>query len=151
MGGSKTYSIRSVSSSGSGYSGQAINQTVNEISSSIFSNIPDKVIASTLGAMVSAVFVPQLNTLVYALKFVKLAYDMYQAGEKAYNETGDENEALLAAGEVVLGRVVNTVKKECIGIAISYALGENENIKMGDASRTIMVDSISYALEEALK
>lgn len=146
MGGSKTYSISKVKGGGGKISGSPGNSTL--VLGAVQSGVQNEIIAQSLGAMIS--YGSQLNTLVYALKLVKLAYEMYCAGEKAYNETGDENEAIKAAAGVVIKKAIEKVKGEGIRLAVSYALNQ-QGIKMEDTTKSIIVDSVSNAVEESLK
>jgi len=145
MGGSKTYSISKVKRGGK-ISGSPGNSTL--VLNAIQSSVQNEIIAQSLGAMIS--YATQLNTLVYALKFVKLAYKMYCAGEKTYNETGDGEEAIKAAAGIVVQEALDKLKGEGIRLAVSYALNQ-EDININDTTKTIIVDSISGAIENALK
>lgn len=146
MGGSRSYTIKKLKTGGK-ISGSPGNST--SLLNTVVSGIPNQIISTALETIIS--YEPTLNALVHGLKFVKLAYEMYCKGKEAYDRSGgDEVEAIKAAAGVVIEKAADTLKNEAIRLAVSSAVNE-QNINMNNTTKTIVVDSISGVIENAIK
>ena len=145
MGGSRIYGTRKLRTGGkiSGSPGSS-----NAVLDSVVSGVQNEIISQSLGAVIS--YIPTLNTLVYGLKLVKIAYEMYCKGKEAYDKSGgNKEEAIKAAAGVVIEKAKDKLKSEVIRLAISSAVNE-QNINMDNTTKTIVIDGISGVIENSL-
>lgn len=145
MGGSKTYSTSKLSRGGKVPGSEGSKGKVIE---AVSSDVQEKIIAQTLSAVIS--YYTPLNSLIYGLKFIKLAYEIYSAYQKKYEETGDENEALKSATKVVINKAIDKLAKEGVKLAVSEYVNQS-NIKMEDSTKTLLINSLSGAIEKTIK
>ena len=148
MGGSKSYSIKDVMR---GKRVKGSSGSVSDVVTAVQSGVSDQIVKHTLDAVIS--HDPSLNTLVLAIEVLKVAYEMFEAGEKEYERTGDTDRAIIAAAEKGAGIAVDKLKKEAIRIAVSSAwdqIKETQKIRSDAEIDTVIVDSVSSKLEELI-
>jgi len=149
MGGSKSYSINDIvrGKRVSGSSGST-SSMLNAVSSGVESAI----ISQTLSAVIS--YEPSINTLLLALKVLKVAYEMYVAGEQEFQRTGDQDQAVLAAAKKGAEIVVDQLKEQALRMAVSKGwdqIKSEQGIKSSPDIDTLIVDSVTSKLEELLQ
>ena|SRR4030043_81108 len=152
MGGSKSYSIKVLhgtgSSTGSGSSGEATDSFVNAVET----GVTDAIVAQGLNAIIACN--PTINTLLSAMEIIKVVYEMCEAAYKEYEHSHDTNAAILAAGEVVLDKVIEKGKEELLSIAVAQCwsnIKETNHLPSSDVIDTIITDSATNVLEEYVK
>jgi len=116
------------------------------------SGVADQIVSQTLSAVIS--YEPSINTLLLAVEVLKIAYEMYVAGEKEYQRTGDQDQAVLAAAKKGAGIVVDKLKEQALRIAVSKGWDQiktEQNIRSSPEIDTLIVDSVTSKLEELLQ
>jgi len=149
MGGSKSYSINDVVR-GKKISGSA--GSTSAMVAAVESGVADQIVSQTLSAVIS--YEPSINTLLLAVEVLKIAYEMYVAGEKEYQRTGDQDQAVLAAAKKGAGIVVDKLKEQALRIAVSKGWDQiktEQNIRSSPEIDTLIVDSVTSKLEELLQ
>src|SRR3989338_3155581 len=150
MGGSKTYTIKRVANKNTHIGGSS--GSVSSMLQAVESGVEDQIVSQTLSAVIS--YEPSINALLFAVEVLKVAYEMYQAGEKEYERTGDSDQALLAAAEKGAEIAVDKLKDEAVRLAVSKGwdnIKEGQGIKSTPEIDTIIVDSVTSKLEELVK